>query len=180
MTPLPAYDANDPAAYVASRLALVGDRDPVPLLAAAPDRIADAVTPLSDNAARRPEAPGAWSALQVVRHLADSEIVYGYRLRVLVAAAEGRIPDIPGYDQEAWAERLHTHRGTLDEAVEDYAAGRRMTVRFLHTLTEADWAREGHHSERGHESVRQIVTLLAAHDMGHERQIVRIRETLGA
>ena len=55
MTPLPAYDAGDPAAYVASRLALVGDRDPVPLLAAAPDRIADAVTHLSDNAARRPE-----------------------------------------------------------------------------------------------------------------------------
>ena len=65
-------------------------------------------------------------------------------------------------------------------AVEDYAAGRRMTIRFLRTLTETDWTREGHHSERGIESVRQIVTLLAAHDIGHERQIVRIRETLGA
>ena len=39
---------------------------------------------------------------------------------------------------------------------------------------------KGKNSERGQESVRQIATLLAAHDIGHERQIVRIRETLGA
>lgn len=178
--PLPPYDPADPSSYVASRLAIVGDRDPVPLLAAGPDRLADAVTHLSDNDARRPEGEGAWSVLQVVRHLADSEIVYGYRIRLLIGAAPGRVPEIPGYDQEAWAERLSYHRGTLAEAVEDVAHARRATVAFLRTLTEADWAREGHHSERGLESVRQIVTLLAAHDIAHERQIARIRETLGA
>lgn len=178
--PLPPYDPADPRAYVVSRLAIIGDRDPVPLLAAAPDRVADAVTHLSENAARRPEGPGAWSVLQVVRHLADSEVVYGYRLRAIVAAGPDAEPPIPGYAQEAWADRLSYHRGTLAEAVEDYAAGRRMTIRFLKALDDDAWERAGRHSERGRETVRRIVTLLAGHDIGHEQQIARIRETIGA
>ena len=172
LDPLPPYDAADPSAYVASRLALVGERDPVALLDAAPGRIAEAVGGLSDDDARQPEGPGAWSVLQVVRHLADSEIVYGYRLRLIVAADR---PDVPGYDQEAWTDRLHSHRGTVGEAVEDYAAARRTTVRFLRSLDDDQWDRVGFHNERGEESVRRIATLLAAHDLGHERQIARIR-----
>lgn len=177
MTPLPAYDASDPAAYVASRLALVGDRDPLPLLEGAPGRVAEAVAGLSEAAARRPEADGAWSVLQVLRHLADSEVVYGYRLRLIVAADR---PAIPGYDQVAWTDRLHTHRGTVADALADYAAGRRMTVAFLRSLDEGEWERWGTHSERGQESVRQIATLLAAHDLGHEQQLARVREAIGA
>lgn len=177
MTPLPAYDASDPDAYVASRLALVGDRDPLPLLEAAPERVAQAVAGLSEVAARQPEADGTWSALQVLRHLADSEVVYGYRLRLIVAADR---PEIPGYDQEAWAGALHYHRGTVVDALADYAAGRRMTVAFLRSLADDEWERWGLHSERGRESVRQIATLLAAHDLGHEQQIARIRKTIGA
>ncbi|PAP76700.1 DinB family protein [Rubrivirga marina] len=177
MPPLPAYDASDPAAYVASRLALVGDRDPLPLLEGAPERVAEAVAGLSENGARQPESDGAWSVLQVLRHLADSEVVYGYRLRLIVAADR---PEIPGYDQEAWAGALHYHRGTVADALADYAAGRRMTVAFLRSLDADEWERFGFHSERGQESVRRIATLLAAHDLGHEQQITRVRETIGA
>ncbi len=89
----PRYDAGDPSAYVDDMLARVGDRDPLALLAAAPDRLADAVAHLSDNDARRAPEPGAWSVLQILRHLADSEIVYGYRLRLIVASGEDRPAD---------------------------------------------------------------------------------------
>ena len=174
MMPLPSYDTSNPSAYIASRLALVGDRDPVELLEAAPGRLAEAVAGLSEEGARQPEGDGKWSVLQVLRHLADSEVVYGYRLRLIVASDR---PDIPGYDQETWSDRLHYHRGTVAEAVEDVAAGRRMTVRFLRSLDDAEWDRVGVHNERGEESVRRIATLLAGHDIGHEGQIARIRQT---
>ena len=179
--PLPPYDASDPAAYVASRLALIGDRDPLPLLEAAPARLGAALEGFDEAAATTPEAPGAWSVLQVVRHLADSEVVYGYRLRLIVAAAPGTTPEIPGYDQEAWADRLPPyHEGSVADALADYAAARRVTVRLLRSLPEADWERAGRHSERGRETVRQIATLLAAHDLGHERQVARVRAALSA
>ena len=142
-----------------------------------PDRLADAVAGLSDADAERPPRPGAWSALQVLRHLADSEIVYGYRLRLIVASDR---PAIPGYDQDAWAARLHYHRGTMADAFDEWRAARRGTLRFLRSLDAADWERVGLHSERGEESVRHIATLLAGHDLNHERQVRRVREVLGA
>lgn len=173
---IPAYDSADPSAYVDAMLALVGDRDPVTLLEAAPDQIRAASDGLSPDDARRPEREGKWSVLQIARHLADSEIVYGYRLRLIVAADR---PAVPGYDQDAWADRLHYHAVPLAETIDDYAAMRRMTVRWLRALDDEQWERVGVHSERGEESVRRIVTLLAAHDLAHERQIRRVRETLG-
>lgn len=175
MTTLPAYDASNPAAYITSRLALVEGQDAVALLKEAPSRIARALEGVTESDARRPEASGAWSVLQVVRHLADSEIVYGYRLRLITGADR---PEIVGYDQGHWADALEYHRGTVEDALEEYASARRGTVRFLRALPDDAWDRVGLHSERGEESIRRIVALLAAHDIGHEQQIERIRAAL--
>jgi hypothetical protein len=113
--------------------------------------------------------------LQILRHLADSEIVYGYRLRLIVADDR---PAIPGYDQDAWTDALNTHHGTVADALADHAAGRRMTVRWLRALDDDQWERAGVHSERGEESVRRIATLLSAHDLAHAGQIERARAVL--
>ena len=172
----PRYSADDPGAYVRHMLALVGDRDPVALLEAGPDRLAAAAVGLSEADARRPPGAGAWSPLQTLRHVADSEIVYAYRLRLIVASDR---PQIPGYDQDAWADRLHYHHGTVADALADHAGARRTTVRWLRALDDGQWGRVGVHSERGEESVRQIATLLAAHDLAHADQIERARAALG-
>lgn len=157
-------------------LALVGDRDPIELLAAGPARLGQAVEGLSEADARRVPASGGWSPLQILRHVADSEIVYGYRLR-LIAAAER--PTIPGYDQDAWADALNYHAGTVAECLHDHAEARRTTVCWLHALDESQWERVGLHSERGEESIRRIATLLAAHDLAHAAQVERVRAELG-
>ena len=172
----PRYTAGDPRAYVDHMLALVGDRDPVALLAGGPDRLAQAASGLSETGARRAPGPGAWSPLQVLRHVADSEIVYGYRLRLVVAADR---PAIPGYDPDAWADRLPYHHGTVADALADHAGARDTTVRWLRALDDDQWDRVGVHSERGDESVRRIATLLAAHDLAHAGQIERARAALG-
>jgi hypothetical protein len=170
------YNPADPGAYVEAVLSLVGDRDPLALLAEGPDRVRAATDGLGEADARRAEADGTWSVLQVLRHLADSEIVYGYRLRLIVAADR---PAIPGYDQDAWADRLHYHHGTVADALGDWAAMRRMTLHWLGALDEGEWNRVGLHSERGEESVGRIVRLLAGHDLAHEWQVRRIRQSLG-
>ncbi len=54
-----------------------------------------------------------------------------------------------------------------------------MTLRFLRSLDDDQWARAGLHSERGPESVRRIATLLAAHDLAHQGQIERARQAVG-
>jgi hypothetical protein len=52
-------------------------------------------------------------------------------------------------------------------------------LRFVSRLSPAERERVGLHSERGPESVWHLVTLLAAHDLLHRRQIRRIRHALG-
>ena len=56
---------------------------------------------------RRPEAPGKWSATEVVQHLADSELVLGFRMRMILT--EDR-PALQGYDQDRWAGTLRYAR----------------------------------------------------------------------
>ncbi len=172
----PSYDAGDPSAYVRHMLALVGDRDPVALLAAGPARLGDAADGLSEAGARRVPPSGGWSALQILRHVADSEIVYGYRLRLIAAADR---PQIPGYDQDAWVEALNTHHSTVAECLHDHAQARPVTVRWLRALDAGQWERVGVHAERGEESIRRIATLLAAHDLAHASQVERVRSALG-
>ena len=45
-------------------------------------------------------APGKWTIRQIVRHLADTEIVVGMRLRQIVAEDK---PTLVPFDQDAWA-----------------------------------------------------------------------------
>ena len=171
----PRYSAETAAAYIRALLDLLGDREPLALLARGPERIRAACAGLSTSGARKPEAEGKWSAVEVVRHLADSEIVYGYRMRLIVAAER---PAIPGYDQDAWAERLRYRDGDLPDALDDFQAARITTMRWLRSRTPEERARVGLHSERGEESVTRSVKLLAAHDLVHERQIERIRAAI--
>ena len=171
----PRYSAATARAYVAAIHARLGDRNPMTLLAQAPAELANAVEGLSEADSRRQPDAGDWSVLQIVRHLSDSEMVYGYRMRLIVADER---PAIPGFDQEAWAERLHYHDGALADALADLTAQRARTLRWLRVLSEDELARVGVHSERGEESVLDIVRLLAGHDLAHLAQIERTRAAL--
>lgn len=168
----PRYSAETAAAYVTALIDLLGDRDPMTVMATTPSAIRDAVQSLSEDTLRTPEAENKWSVLQVVQHLADSELVYGYRMRLIVAEDE---PSIPGYDQNAWATNLRYNNVALPDALADLAAMRAMNLRWLHSLSKEELDRWGMHSERGRESVRHIVNLLAAHDLVHLNQIERIK-----
>jgi hypothetical protein len=159
-------------AYVRALFDVLGNRDPLDTLPRTPARLRDAVEDVPDEALRRPEAPGKWSVVEVVQHLADSELVYGYRLRLTVAHDR---PAIPGYDQDRWAANLRYADVLLEDALADFEALRTMNLRFLRGLPEEGWERVGLHAERGEESVRKLTRLMAGHDLVHLRQIERIK-----
>ncbi len=168
----PRYSAENAAAYVSALLDLLGDRDPIAVMASTPATVAETVRGLSDEVLRTPEAENKWSVLQVVQHLADSELVYGYRMRLIVAEDQ---PGIPGYDQDAWATNLQYNNLALLNVMADLTAMRTMNLRWLSALSDEELDQWGMHSERGQESVRHILKLLAAHDLVHLNQIARIK-----
>ena len=122
-----------------------------------------------------PEAPGKWSIRDVVQHLADSELVGGFRLRLVLAQDR---PQLTGYDQDLWADRLGYHNVNLHDALEQFTVLRRANLRLWERVGPAELMRAGLHSERGEESLEHLRKLYAAHDLLHLRQLERIRTTV--
>jgi DinB family protein len=110
-----------------------------------------------------------WTAREVAHHLADSETMSAIRLRRLLA--EDR-PVIAGYNEEEFARVLRYDR-PIESALAVLEAIHRDTGELLDRLTEADWAREGTHSESGRYAVSDWLRIYAAHTHDHADQIRR-------
>jgi hypothetical protein len=151
--------------YRQELLGLLGSDDPVAVLR----RTLDEVSALAEvDLGRRPE-PGEWSPAEVLSHLADSDLMVNVRVRMIVTQDQ---PQLVGYDQEAWTARF----GGLEDAaatVERWRVLRQANVRMLESLSPAEWERVGMHTERGPESARLTVELMAGHDRMHLDQIRR-------
>ncbi len=161
--------------YISALLELLGDQDPFEVLGRLPAAVAQAVVGVDPEDLRRAEAPGKWSIIQVIQHLADSELVNGYRVRAVLTEVE---PAIAGYDQDAWAQDLDYANRNFGDAFDQLVVLRVANLELYQSLSEEQLNRWGVHAERGRESVRQLIRLLAAHDMVHLRQIERIKESL--
>jgi hypothetical protein len=168
----PAGEAGDAAAaYVRALLELLGERDPLAVLAEMADALATAAGNHNDERLRRPEAPGKWSVAEVIAHLADTELVAGWRYRHILADEQ---PQIAGYDQDAWARRFRYGEADIGGSLMLFRALRAANLELLRRATPADLERVGIHSERGPESLGLLVKLVAGHDLVHRRQIDRI------
>jgi hypothetical protein len=165
------------AGYIRALLDILGGQDPLDVLASQMDWLERRTGGRSDAVLRRPEAPGKWSAIVVVQHLADSDLVTGWRCRHILA--EDR-PAIQGYDQDAWAVRLRYAETDLATALAQLRGLRAANLRLWRSLSPAELAREGLHSERGPESVDRLIRLAAGHDLVHRRQISRVLAAAGA
>ena len=116
-------------------------------------------------------APGKWSAREIVHHLADSEMTSAVRLRLLLASER---PAIAGYDENEFARRLHYDR-PIEASLDALRAARRTTADILDRMSDADWAREGTHSESGRYTMDTWLEIYAVHAHNHAAQIRRAR-----
>src|SRR5437660_12299233 len=94
-------------------------------------------------------APTEWSPRQVVHHLADSEMTSAIRLRRLIAE-DG--PMIHGYDEGAFARRLHYDR-PIQASLEAFRAARQATGVLRERLGEGVWLSAGTQCESGRATV---------------------------
>ena len=160
--------------YTRALLDLLGDRDPLAVMAELIPWVDQRVRGLDDARLRRPEKPGKWSVLEVLQHLADTELVYGYRMRMVLT---NDTPPLPGYDQDVWAREFHYRELPLAEALAQLGALRTANLRLYRSLGAEQRERAGLHSERGPERVEHILRMIGAHDLVHRRQIERILAT---
>lgn len=130
--------------------------------------VAEALAGATDAELDAVPGEGKWSARQIVHHLADSEMTSAIRLRLLIASPN---PAIVGYDQEVFAQKLYYADRPIAASLDAFSAARRSTAEILDRMSDAEWLREGTHTEHGRYTVLKWLELYAAHAHGHANQI---------
>ena len=145
--------------------------------AATPARLKRAMAGLSRAALARQPAPGKWSIKEIVCHLADVEVVNGWRYRMILAQPGSRLT---AFDQDLWASKMAYRRQDPKTALETFAALRRRHLALIRQTPRSAWSRFGIHQERGRITFRDLVEWEAAHDLNHLAQVARVRRLLSA
>jgi hypothetical protein len=143
--------------------------DPVEVIASTPGRISRLVgqLPQEQFVMRTPE--GKWNAREIVAHLADCEMVFGFRLRQTLAQ---KSPTLQPFDQDDWAARYAVY--DMDSAMSSFMAARKWNVLLIKGASETDRMREVTHPERGTMTFWTIVETIAGHDINHLHQLERL------
>ena len=143
-----------------------------------PKEIAAAVSGLTPAVLRYKPAPEKWSILEILGHLADIEIVYGYRLRQMLADAK---PVIAPMDQDAWAKNLGYLETPAPELVASYGLNRHHNLRLLRRLKPGDLAKSAFHPEYKKDvTVAELVEKMSGHGANHLKQIERLKKEAGS
>jgi hypothetical protein len=125
-------------------------------------------TTVPDVRLSRAPQRGEWSPAQVIAHLADAELVYGFRLRKVVTEP---YPHLAAFDENAWADRFSSIEEDPRDALARWRVLRESNLRIFDSLVDDEWERTGMHAERGEMSTADIAELLADHDRNHLDQI---------
>jgi hypothetical protein len=142
-----------------------------------PKEIAAAVSGLSDKVLRYKPSAEKWCVLEVLGHLADAEIVYGYLLRQMLADEK---PTIAPIDQDAWARKLNYMSSPPAEMVAFYALARHHNLRLLRSLDTSAYSRSAYHPDLQRQlTVAVIVEKMGGHGAAHLEQIEKLKKMAG-
>lgn len=153
----------------------VGSHDPFLVLDSTPQRISDLCAGLSETQLATSIEAGKWSIHQIVAHLADCELVFQHRARMMLFEDN---PTLVAFNQDVWVNGWQREKERFDQTLERLRVLRESTVRLFRNTPEHELRRYGTHTERGVQVVGDYIVMIAGHDVNHLSQIEAIRESL--
>lgn len=141
------------------------------------------LAPVGEHQARWKPAPGKWSLLEVICHLADEERDdFRHRLDLTLHHPGESWPPI---DPEGWARDRAYNARDPQESLEDFLRERKRSVKWLEGLDSFDPDAHSMHPRLGRITGGMLLHSWLAHDLLHIQQTTRLhyaylRHTLGA
>src|SRR5580700_2906476 len=163
-----------PQEYIQRILAQLEGKDSLKVQAATAAKLGRLIQRASAAKLRKRPAPGKWSAGEILAHLADCEIVTGWRMRQILGAPG---TPIQAFDQDSWAAAGHYQKRDARKSLEQFRLLREANLALMKSLTPEQWKHHGMHAERGVETIETVVCMMAGHDINHLGQVERILET---
>jgi hypothetical protein len=160
-----------PQEYTRRILGNVEGQNPLKVQAGTAKKLERLIKGVPSSRLRKRPSPEKWSVGEILAHLADSEIVIGWRLRQILGAPG---TPIQAYDQDSWAAAGHYGKRDPRKSAEQFRVVREANLALLKSLVPEQWKHHGMHAERGQESIEHIVRMIAGHDINHTNQVERI------
>jgi len=157
--------------YTQRILANAQEQDPIKLQSSTTKKLDRLIKGVPNAKLRKRPAPDKWSVAEILAHLADVEIVIGWRMRSILGAPGTAVQ---AYDQNAWVTTGHYEKRDPRKSIELQRVVREANLALLKSLSPDQWKQYGQHAERGQESIEHIVRMVAGHDVNHIHQIERI------
>src|SRR5437762_10140428 len=141
-------------------------KPPLDVIAKTPATLQSLVMKTDSAKLTRQPAPGKWSVREILCHLADCELVFGFRLRQ--TAAENN-PTIQPFDQDQWAKDYT--KMDASQALSVFSALRDWNTAFIRAAGPSAMHRKTTHPERGEMTFATIVETMGGHDINHLKQV---------
>jgi uncharacterized damage-inducible protein DinB len=155
-------------AYTARILGYVKGRDARRVLRSTPRSLGKRIAGVPRRRLSTPPAPGKWSVAQILGHLSETEMLWAYRIRMIL---ERDGVELLGMDQDVWARNSRYDRMDPRRSLDTFRATRAANLELLGRLSPRELQRHGRHSQFGKLTISKIVSLVAGHDINHSRQI---------
>ncbi len=131
------------------------------------------VADLDEGRVRWRPDPDAWSILEVVNHLADEEKEdFRRRLDLLWNRPRTTWPSI---DPEGWVHERRYAERDFGDSLKAFEEARQQSLEWLQTLSNPSWDASYEHPKMGTLRAGDLLASWMAHDLLHQRQIVRIQ-----
>lgn len=150
---------------------LLEDRDPADVLRATPARLTKVLSAMSTEQIEHKPAPHKWSVREILCHIADCEIAWAWRLRMIYGADR---PTLQPFDQDPWAAAYDGVGYTTEAARATWSAARRWNLALIEGLTEEQKKRPALHPELGEITLWTMVEIAAGHDLHHVTQLEKL------
>ena len=147
----------------------LGGRDPLKVVATTARHLEQLSAALGPVRTLEAPAPGKWSPHEILCHLADTEVVWAYRIRQALAQEHHVIQP---WDQEQFA--LHYADYDAQAAMMTFSCIRQWSLMLLRSVLPEAINKPIHHPELGELNFGEMIEIMAGHDLNHLTQLEAI------
>ncbi len=139
------------------------------MLTATPAMVWAELQGMPDALRRWRPAPGEWCALEVLGHLAETDMRAFLNRVILIREAPGSV--FERWDPDAVAAARHDHEKDAQSLLDEFARVRALGVSVIRELQPRDLALAGVHPDVGDVTVANLLAEWVAHDRAHLAQV---------
>jgi hypothetical protein len=147
----------------------LGARDPLKVIATTARHLEQLAAALGPVRLQEAPAPGKWSPHEILCHMADVELAFGFRLRQALAEPHHVIQP---FDQEQWAANYTGY--DAQAAMMTFSCIRQWNLMLVRSASPEMMNKPVTHPERGAMTFRTLVETMAGHDLNHVAQLEAI------